>query len=100
MPNPGEEALERFQKWCTAEGVTFDREALEIRVFEDACTGQDNRYHYAVYARHNLKEGDAVITAIPKAACLSARTCSVAVGPGRLQILLATTPNAFLYHRF
>jgi len=34
MPNPGEEALERFQKWCTAEGVTFDREALEIRVFE------------------------------------------------------------------
>jgi hypothetical protein len=38
----------------------------------------ERRYHYAVYARYDLEVGKEVISAIPKAACLSARTCKVA----------------------
>ena len=50
---------------------------MDITTHADGTMGID-RYHYAVYAKRNLAVDTPVVTAIPKAACLSARTCSVA----------------------
>ena len=50
---------------------------MDIATHADGTMGVD-RYHYAVYAKRDLAVDTPVVTAIPKAACLSARTCSVA----------------------
>ena len=50
---------------------------MNIATHADGTMGVD-RYHYAVYAKRDLAVDTPVVTAIPKAACLSARTCSVA----------------------
>ena len=50
---------------------------MDITTHADGTMGID-RYHYAVYAKRNLAVDTPVVTAIPKAACLSARTCSCA----------------------
>ena len=52
-------------------------QAVDIATHADGTMGVD-RYHYAVYAKRDLAVDTPVVTAIPKAACLSARTCSVA----------------------
>ena len=77
----GKDALTRFLSWCDAEGVVHDRDALEIRVFVDRSGGDSSesiRCHYAVHARDDLPADVEIVSAIPKKACLSARTCSVA----------------------
>ena len=38
----------------------------------------DDRRHYAVYARRAIAPDDVLVASIPKASCLSARTCSCA----------------------
>ena len=53
-------------------------QALEIRVFVEGSSANQNRYHYAVFARRDVAEGDVVVRSIPKSACLSARTSSCA----------------------
>ena len=50
-------------------------QALEIRAFVDGSSANQNRYHYAVFARRDIADGDVVVRSIPKRACLSARTC-------------------------
>ena len=50
---------------------------MDIATHADGTMGVD-WYHYAVYAKRDLAVDTPVVTAIPKAACLSARTCSVA----------------------
>ena len=44
----------------------------------DGSSANQNRYHYAVFARRDIADGDVVVRSIPKRACLSARTSSCA----------------------
>jgi SET domain-containing protein 6 len=53
-------------------------QALEIRAFVDGSSANQNRYHYAVFARRDIAAGEVVVRSIPKSACLSARTSSCA----------------------
>ena len=44
----------------------------------DGSSANQNRYHYAVFARRDIAAGEVVVRSIPKSACLSARTSSCA----------------------
>lgn len=44
----------------------------------DGSSANQNRYHYAVFARRDIAAGEVLVRSIPKSACLSARTSSCA----------------------
>ena len=74
--------------------------ALEIRTFVDGSSSNQNAYHYAVYSKRDITEGEVVVSEILKQSCLSARTsaCAPALHAERLGGGLALNV-AIMYER-